>query len=315
MFNQFYGSKMLLSLLFISVYFSFYHRMASCIMKNLVPLRVICKAQSTFSSCKSRFLSTENKVALVFGAGEATGAACTKAFALEGYTVIAVRRNKGATLGNIEDLEVRINNQLLNELRNNAKVYGYSVDARNEKEVESLIDDVENKFGPIHIALHNIGPNMPQPFLSTSVQRYQKLFEISATSSLIVGKECAKRMIARGTEGCIFFTGATACLRGNANFSAFASAMSAKRMLAQSMAKELGPQGIHVAHVIVDGIIDTPFHQTKASPVPRDVYSEKSKNNGLIKAKNIANAFVYLSKQPKDAWTFEMDLRPWNEKW
>ena len=287
---------------------------------SLSRAKLFCNFRNTFIQPNTKLklsndVKRDGKVAIIFGAGEATGAACTKAFALEGYTVIAVRRNKGATLGRIENLESRLNNELINMTRNDVKVHGYSVDARNENEVKSLIDDVEKKFGPIYIALHNIGPNLPQPVLSTSVQRYQKLFEISATSSLIVGKECAKRMLASGIEGCIFFTGATACLRGNANFSAFASAMSAKRMLAQSMSKEFGPQGIHVAHVIVDGIINTPFHSTDASPVPRDVWKARSKNNGLIKPESIAQAFVYLSKQPRDAWTFEMDLRPWNERW
>ena len=252
---------------------------------------------------------------MVFGAGEATGAACTKAFALEGYTVIAVRRNKGATLGNIKDLEARLNDELINNSSDDVSVHGYSIDARNESEVTCLMDEVEQKFGAIKVVIHNIGPNMPQPVLSTSIQRYQKLFEISATSSLIVGKESAKRMISSGVDGSILFTGATACLRGNANFSAFASAMSAKRMLAQSMAKEFGPKGIHVAHVIVDGVINTPFHATDASPVPRDVWNTLSNNDGIIQPENIANAFVYLSKQSKDAWTFEMDLRPWNERW
>ena len=265
---------------------------------------ILHKTERTFPSSAK----PENKVTLIFGAGEATGAACVKAFAHEGYTVIAVRRNKGATLGTIESLQNRMTDQGL-------KVYGYSADARNEKQIKSLLDEIEQTFGLIQIVIHNIGPNLPQPVLGTSVQRYQKLFDISATSSLIVGKECGKRMMESGTKGCIFFTGATACLRGNANFSAFASAMSAKRMLAQSMAKEFGPLGIHVAHVIVDGIINTPFHATDASPVPRDVWTARSENHGLIDPKSIADAFVYLSKQKKDAWTFELDLRPWNEKW
>ena len=272
----------------------------------------------SFPVTKSSFCNQahrKSRVAIVFGAGEATGAACTKAFAVEGYTVIAVRRDKGATLGNIKGLEARLNDELNKNSTSEIRVHGYSADARNESEVHSLMDEVEKKFGPIEVVLHNIGPNMPQQVLSTSVQRYQKLFEISATSSLIVGKEGAKRMIESGVEGCIFFTGATACLRGNANFSAFASAMSAKRMLAQSMAKEFGPKGIHVAHVIVDGVINTPFHATDASPIPRELWKKLSSNNGVIQPENIANAFVYLSKQPKDAWTFEMDLRPWNERW
>ena len=280
------------------------------LLRNRTSLCKLVKTQ-IFPTRKSFATSfkQEQKVALVFGAGDATGAACSKAFAKNGYTVIAVRRNKGGTLGSIQQLEERMKHDGLD-------VHGHVADARKEDDVIRLLDDVEHQFGSISLALHNIGPNMPQSVLGTSVQRYHKLFETSATSSLIVGRECAKRMLKSGTEGgCIFFTGSSASLRGNAYFAAFASAMCAKRALAQSMAKELGPQGIHVSHVIVDGIINTPFHATDASPVPRDIWHERSKNGGIIDPESIAEAFVYLSKQKKNAWTFEMDLRPWIETW
>lgn len=122
-------------------------------------------------------------------------------------------------------------------------------------------------------------------------------------------------MLDRGGGGAILFTGATASLRGGAGFAAFSGAMAAKRMLAQSMARELGPRGIHVAHVVVDGAIDTPFHATDRSPIPRDVYKRKKASDGIIDPAAIAAEFVRLANQPRSAWTFELDLRPWDEKW
>ena len=91
--------------------------------------------------------------------------------------------------------------------------------------------------------------------------------------------------------------------------------LGAKRQLAQSMSRELGPKGLHIAHIIVDGIIETPFHASDASPVPRDVWHRRLPNDGIIDPENIAEAFLFLSKQKKNAWTFEMDLRPWDEQW
>ena len=173
---------------------------------------------------------------------------------------------------------------------------------------------MERDLGPVSVALHNIGPNIRQSVLETTSQRYAKMFEIAAGSALIMGREVAKRMAERGS-GVILFTGATASLRGGAGFASFSSAMAAKRMLAQSMARELGPKGIHVAHVIVDGAIDTPFHASEASPIPREVYHRRKANDGIIDPDAIAAAFVQLAQQPRSAWTFELDLRPWDESW
>ena len=104
-------------------------------------------------------------------------------------------------------------------------------------------------------------------------------------------------------------------MRGGPGYAAFSGAMSAKRMLAQSMSRELSPKGIHVAHFIIDGVIDTPFHATDASPIPRAKYHQLSANNGLIDPNAIAEALVAVAKQPRSGWTFEMDLRPWSEQW
>ena len=142
-----------------------------------------------------------------------------------------------------------------------------------------------------------------------------KMLEICAGSALIVGREVASRMLATGNGGCILFTGATASLRGASGFAAFSGGMAAKRMLAQAMSRELAPQGIHVAHVIVDGVIDTPFHATDRSPVPRDKYAQLAANEGIMDPDAIADSFVVLANQKRSAWTFELDLRPWTESW
>jgi len=126
--------------------------------------------------------------------------------------------------------------------------------------------------------------------------------------------EVAKRMVARelpkgGHRGTIIFTGATASLRGAANFGAFSGAKMALRALAQSMARELGPQGIHVAHVVVDGAIDTEFIRTNFP----ERYALKE-SDGILNPEHIADSYWMLHSQPRDAWTHELDLRPWSEK-
>jgi NAD(P)-dependent dehydrogenase (short-subunit alcohol dehydrogenase family) len=126
------------------------------------------------------------------------------------------------------------------------------------------------------------------------------------------GREVARRMVARpgdGPKGTILFTGATASLRGAAHFAAFAGAKHALRALAQSMARELGPRGIHVAHVVVDGAIDTEFIRSNFP----ERYASKEQD-GILNPEHIADAYWMLHRQPRDAWTHELDLRPWMEK-
>ena len=261
-------------------------------------------------------------VAIIVGAGDATGAAATRAFASEGYVVVPIRRNKGASTNaaGSDGLDTLVKS--LVDAGHTCR--GFAIDARREDEVRDMLDTVETELGPVTACVHNIGPNVFSPVVDTTTQRYLKMFEISAGSALVVGREVAKRMLARGEHttatradrsNCIFFTGATASTRGAAGFAAFSGAMAAKRMLAQSMSRELAPQGIHVAHVVVDGVIDTPFHASDRSPVPRDRYAELVSSDGLIDPDAIGAAFVMLANQPRSAWTFELDLRPWCEKW
>src|SRR5690606_19449098 len=134
----------------------------------------------------------------------------------------------------------------------------FPADARDEAAVIALFDTVEAEVGPVEVAVFNIGANVNFPISETSVRVYTKVWEMACLAGFLMGREAAKRMAPRG-RGTIIFTGATASLRGGSGFAAFSGAKAALRMLAQSMARELGPQGIHVAHVVIDGAIDTEF--------------------------------------------------------
>jgi len=154
----------------------------------------------------------------------------------------------------------------------------------------------------------NIGANVASSVLEESARKYFKIWEMGCFSGFLNGREVAKRMVAR-QRGTILFTGATASIRGAANFAAFAGAKHALRALAQSMARELGPRGIHVVHSIIDGAIDTTFI--------RDNFPERyalKAEDGILNPEHIADAYWMLHTQPRDTWTHELDLRPYMEK-
>jgi NAD(P)-dependent dehydrogenase (short-subunit alcohol dehydrogenase family) len=175
-----------------------------------------------------------------------------------------------------------------------------------------LVDHIESTIGPIAVLVFNIGANSPSSILDETARRYFKIWEMACLAGFLNGREVARRMVARpgeGHKGTIIFTGATASLRGSANFAAFAGAKHALRALAQSMARELGPRGIHVAHVVVDAAIDTAFI--------RDNFPERyalKDRHGIVAPEHIADTYWMLHHQPLDAWTHELDLRPWIEK-
>ena len=157
--------------------------------------------------------------------------------------------------------------------------------------------------------MHNIGANVWFPIRETTVRKYTKVWEMACLSGFLVGREAARRMGARG-RGTILFTGATASLRGRAQLAAFAGAKHALRALAQSMARELGPEGIHVAHVVIDGPIDMPWIRENFP----DLVAQRPAD-GLLRPDDIAETYFALHQQPRSAWTFEIDLRPWVEPW
>lgn len=241
---------------------------------------------------------SDPKVALIVGAGDATGGAIARRFARDGYTVCITRRIAERLEPLVAEIEAA-----------GGRAIAFGSDARREEAVEALIDEIERDVGPIDVAVYNVGGNVRFPITETTSRVYFKVWEMCALGAFLMGREVAKRMLQRG-HGSILYTGATASLRGGDGFAAFAGGKHAMRALAQSMARELGPQGIHVAHVIVDGAIDTAFI---AEMFP-ETYALKDRD-GILAPDNIADMYAMLHAQPRDAWTFELDIRPWIEKW
>jgi len=241
---------------------------------------------------------TPSGVALIVGAGDGLGGAIARRFARAGYHVCIARR--GAE--KLEPLRREIESA-------GGAVTAVGVDARKEDEVIALFDSIERDHGPIEVAVHNIGANVWFPIRETTVRKYTKVWEMACLSGFLVGREAARRMGPRGL-GTILFTGATASLRGRAQLAAFAGAKHALRALAQSMARELGPEGIHVAHVVIDGPIDMPWIRENFP----DLVKERPAD-GLLNPDDIAETYFALHQQSRSAWTFEIDLRPWVEPW
>jgi NAD(P)-dependent dehydrogenase (short-subunit alcohol dehydrogenase family) len=238
------------------------------------------------------------KVALVIGAGDATGGAIARRFAREGFTACVTRRNADK----LAPLVARIESE-------GGKARAFGSDARREEQMAALVDTIEREVGAIEVAAFNIGANVRFPIRETTARVYFKVWEMACFAGFLMGREVAKVMVPRG-RGTILFTGATASVRGSAGFAAFSGAKHALRALAQSMARELGPQGVHVAHVVIDGAIDTEFIRSnfpeRAALKDRD---------GILSPEAIAEAYWQLHSQHRTAWTHEMDLRPWMETW
>jgi NAD(P)-dependent dehydrogenase (short-subunit alcohol dehydrogenase family) len=240
----------------------------------------------------------ESKAVLVVGAGEATGGAIARRFAREGFTACVTRRTADKLRPLVEQIE-----------QAGGKARAFGSDARREEQVIELVQTIEREVGPIEVCVFNVGGNVRFPIRETTARVYTKVWEMAALAGFLVGREAAKVMVPR-RRGTILYTGATASLRGGKGFAAFAGAKHALRALAQSMARELGPEGIHVAHVVVDGAIDTPFI--------RETFPERYKlkeQDGILDPEAIAENYWRLHCQARSAWTHELDLRPWMETW
>jgi NAD(P)-dependent dehydrogenase (short-subunit alcohol dehydrogenase family) len=241
---------------------------------------------------------SQPKVALVIGAGDSTGGAIAKRFAKEGFIACVTRRSADKLQPLVDSIRAE-----------GGQAFGYASDARKEEDVAALFEQIEAEHGPIEVLVFNIGANVPCSILDETARKYFKIWEMACLSGFLNAQQAARRMVARG-RGTILFTGATAALRGASHFAAFAGAKHALRALAQSMARELGPQNIHVAHVVVDGAIDTDFIRTSFP----ERYALKDQD-GILNPEHIAENYWYLHNQPRDAWTFELDLRPYMERW
>jgi NAD(P)-dependent dehydrogenase (short-subunit alcohol dehydrogenase family) len=239
-----------------------------------------------------------NKVALIIGAGDATGGAVARRFARAGFTACVTRRD----VAKLAALKAAIEAE-------GGTCHAFGSDAREEDAAVKLFADIEAGIGPIEVCVFNIGGNVRFGIAETTARVYRKVWEMCAFAGFLAGREAAKVMLPR-QRGTIIFTGATASLRGGSGFAAFAGGKHALRALAQSMARELGAQGIHVAHAIIDGAIDTAFI---AERFP-ERYALKAQD-GILDPDAIADAYWMLHTQPRSAWTHELDLRPWMEKW
>ncbi|MDC3375481.1 SDR family oxidoreductase [Gammaproteobacteria bacterium] len=237
--------------------------------------------------------------AIIIGAGDATGSALCKKFAKNRYKVCAVRRP--GNLDKFKKLKMDVE-----QLGGWLKEFG--VDARDEESIQKLFKEVETEIAPIDVVIFNPGANVYFPIEDTTSRVFRKVWEMAAFGGFLTGREAAKYMKKRN-EGSIFFTGATASMRGGSGFSAFSSAKFALRAVSQSMARELGPQGIHVAHFVIDGAIDTAFIKENFP----DTYALKQKD-GILQPDAIADAYWFVHSQHKSAWTHELDLRPYMEK-
>lgn len=236
--------------------------------------------------------------ALVVGAGDGLGASIAKAFAREGLVACVTRRARHED--QLAALVADINAQ-------GGEAHGFGVDARDEEETAALFDRIESDIAPLEVVVFNIGANVRFGIRETTAQVYRKVWEMAAFAGFLAGREAARVMVPRG-RGTILFTGATASLRGGSGYSAFSGAKHALRALAQSMARELGPEGIHVGHVVLDGAVDGDFI--------RGLYpdwEERLAQGALLTPSHIAEEYVRLWRQPRDSWTHELDLRPWKE--
>ncbi|MBR7618503.1 SDR family NAD(P)-dependent oxidoreductase [Phenylobacterium sp. 20VBR1] len=245
---------------------------------------------------------TAPKVCLVIGAGDGVGGAIAKAFAAEGMTVCVTRRAR-----NLDQLEA-----LAEDIRKaGGRAHAFGVDARDEAEMVALFDKVEAEVGPLEVVVFNIGANVRFTVLETTTRVFQKVWEMACFAGFLTIREAARVMTPRG-RGTILVTGATASIRGGKMYSAFASAKAALRSVAQTAGRELGPVGVHVAHIVVDGAIDGVFTRTNNSP---EAVAAKLAGDEILKPDEIARSYVWLHNQNRSAWTHELDLRPWKETW
>jgi NAD(P)-dependent dehydrogenase (short-subunit alcohol dehydrogenase family) len=241
---------------------------------------------------------TAGGAALIVGAGDGIGRSCAHAFAAQGLTACVTRRARHA--GQLDALVAEIEAA-------GDKARGFGCDARDEDETATLFETIEREVGPLEVMVFNIGANVRFGIRETTAQVYRKVWEMAAFAGFLAAREAARHMVPRG-RGTVIFTGATASLRGGAGFSAFAGAKHALRALAKSMARELGPQGIHVAHVVIDGAVDGAFIRGQYPD-----WEARLAQDALLTPDHIAAEYVRLWRQPRNAWTHELDLRPWKE--
>jgi NAD(P)-dependent dehydrogenase (short-subunit alcohol dehydrogenase family) len=245
-------------------------------------------------------MQPRNATVAVIGAGDYIGTEIVKKFAAEGFTVFAGRRNGDKLAPLVKEVEA-----------SGGRIVARALDARQEDETTAFLNEAD-RHAPLEVVIFNVGANVNFPILETTDRVFRKVWEMACWAGFVTGREAARLMLARG-GGNIFFTGATASLRGGPGFAAFASAKFGLRAVAQSMARELMPQNIHVAHLIIDSGVDTAWVRERRT----QIWGEAALDNPdlLMPPASVAGAYWQLYQQPKSAWTFEMEIRPFGEKW
>jgi NAD(P)-dependent dehydrogenase (short-subunit alcohol dehydrogenase family) len=247
-------------------------------------------------------MEKRNASVSIVGAGDYIGAAIAQRFAAEGFVVHIGRRN-GDKLKPLLDTIAA----------DGGRAHGRALDARVPEDVTAFLAETE-AMAPMALTIFNVGANVNFPILDTTDRVFRKVWEMACFAGFVTGREAARIMLPRG-EGKIFFTGATASLRGGVGYAAFASAKFGLRALAQSMARELWPKKIHVAHLIIDAGVDTAFVRERIAAREGQEALAHLDPDRLMPPAAIGEAYWQLFNQPPSAWVFEHEIRPYGEKW
>jgi NAD(P)-dependent dehydrogenase (short-subunit alcohol dehydrogenase family) len=247
-------------------------------------------------------VTARDQTAAVIGAGDYIGAAIAKKFAAEGFTLFVGRRNSDKLAPLVKEIESA-----------GGRVFARSLDARKEEGIVSFLSDADQQ-APLEVCVFNIGANVNFPLLDTTERVFRKVWEMACYSGFIAGREAARLMLPHG-RGSIFFTGATASLRGGIGYAAFASAKFGLRAVAQAAARELWPKNIHVAHLIIDSGVDTEWVRERIKEREGQSALDNLDPNRLMPPGAVAEAYWQLHQQPRSAWVFEQEIRPFGEKW
>src|SRR5215217_8519201 len=243
-----------------------------------------------------------NASAAVIGAGDFIGAAIARRFAAGGYAAFAGRRNGEKLAPLVAGIEAA-----------GGRCAGRTLDARKEEAVAGFLAEAD-RAAPLEVCVFNVGANVNFPVLDTTERVFRKVWEMACYSGFLAGREAARLMLPRG-RGCIFFTGATASLRGGPGFAAFASAKFGLRAVAQATARELGPKNIHVAHLVIDSGVDTAWVRERIKEREGAEAVANLDPGRLMRPEAVAESYWALYQQPRDAWSSEMEIRPFGEKW
>lgn len=247
-------------------------------------------------------MEKRNASVAVIGAGDYIGSAIAKKFATEGFVVFAGRRNAEKLQPLVADVEAA-----------GGRIHAHRLDARREDEMTAFLQAAHSQ-APLEVCIFNIGANVNYPLVDTTERVFRKVWEMGCYAGFLAAREAARIMVPQG-RGNIFLTGATAGLRGGAGFAAFSSAKFGLRAIAQSAARELGPKGIHVAHLVIDAGVDTEWVRERIEQREGKDARRNLDPNRLMRPASVAEAYWQIYQEPRDAWSFEREIRPFGEKW